>query len=114
MSGALSKSAVESMLVGNVACEESVDLGKTNGALIRLKIKTCDGIIPSRIVNKQNGYIGEAISTGKDLFTTDYIDLKEGVNLIEISRKLENGNIDLQRIKVERLPAATDDGTAEN
>ena len=89
----------------DVGCGSDVELGTLSVAHLRMKSLFCNEGESVEIQNLSNGFTGSAIELKKGFFTSDYIDLSEGLNEIEIFRKSLSGGSIHQKVKVTRRPA---------
>jgi len=89
---------------------DSSELGPTDVAHLRLLGELCDtsskNVDLISIENQSNGFTAQIIQVKERSYTTDYIDLVEGKNLLVIKRKNQNGQVSEQRVQVNRRPAA--------
>lgn len=91
-----------------VACSQGEQAQETDGSLLRLKSEcwkmNSDAI---SVTNTTNGFTASVIETKNNGFTTDYIDLQEGPNRLEISAKNSQGEtVSKTMIVNRRLPAS--------
>ncbi len=91
------------------ACSEPGFLeAETSVSKIRLTGSEClSGLKQVEIVNKTNGYTAEVISLKDQTFTTDYIDLSEGENAIELVGTKGDLQIRKSLKVVRRTPASS-------
>ena len=91
-----------------VGCDNREQAQETDGTLLRLK-SDCwkSGDTGLSITNKSNGFTAAVIETQAHTFTTDYIDLQEGENRLEIKGINKQGQA-IQKVMTvhRRLPAS--------
>ena len=80
---------------------------EVSGNYVRLTGLPCEDFEDLEITNQTNGFSAAVIFMKGKKFTTDFIDLKEGENNLEITAKLTDGSRISQIFKViRRVPAA--------
>lgn len=85
-------------------CDQAVKPMTTRGTHIRLVGSVCENRASTyHIKNETNGYTASVILTPDLQFTTDFIDLKEGANVISV-RDLTSSHV--QKIQVTRSPSS--------
>lgn len=89
-----------------VSCDNQMDLGSLVGAHLRLMTQSCGEFSRIEITNKTNGFTAETMPLKQGYFTSDFIDLSEGENTLEIARVDSGGQKTIQIIKATRLPAS--------
>lgn len=96
-------------VVMNYDCKQLSDV-EVDGTLLRLKGQdsTCmnDKWTDISITNHTNGFTASVIFL-KNGFTTDFIDLNEGENKLEIQAKDDKGQVVSQKITVKRRSIAS-------
>ena len=87
---------------GDLKAEEDHSV---EGSLLRLKLEGCDkGLLKDvSITNVSNGFTASVIETKDQGFTTDFMDLKEGDNHVEIKGIAEGGEKVLRKLKFTRI-----------
>lgn len=90
----------------DINCDSDLNLGALGGSHLRLKGANCGEITELAIRNTTNGFTASAIPLKGGQFTSDFIDLSEGNNLIEISKVNALGEKTIQTIHVQRTPAS--------
>ena len=87
---------------GNLKSEEDHSI---EGSLLRLKLEGCEkGLLTDvSITNVSNGFTASVIETKDQGFTTDFMDLKEGDNHVEIKGISESGEKILRKLKFTRV-----------
>lgn len=58
------------------------------------------------IKNSRNGYTASVVDLGSNKFTTDFIELADGENLLEVSGKDAQGKAIAKEFRVKRAPAS--------
>ena len=91
-------------------CEDNQRIDQLKGSHLRLKGTSC-GLNQNeiRIINQTNGFTASVIQTKNFTYTTDFIDLKEGLNNIEIVHLSDNKVLKTQKISVQRAPASDEE-----
>lgn len=75
-------------------CRSAIPTAQTENNFIRILIKNCNNSnLQIRIQNITNGYTAEVISTKPNVWTTDFIHLKEGENKIVIFNNLNQEEV---------------------
>lgn len=92
-------------LTADIGCKTEQSLGEVLGHHVRLTGSLCLQDETLTVKNLTNGYTASLIFFKKKGFTTDFIDLSEGVNDIEITRVNSAGQLQTQNVKVNRQPA---------
>lgn len=94
----------------NLSCSDTNQTFETASTRLRLKGANCteDGNIPlnTQVRNKTNGYVATVFHRSPMDFTTDYINLREGQNEIDVKFQTEKGTIE-KTVTVVRQPAST-------
>jgi hypothetical protein len=90
----------------SVGCDQNVDLGSIDVAHIRLKAAPCGAQSEITVANTTNGFTAETVPLKAGEITTDFMDLTEGDNHIEISRFDSAGLKTVQSINVRRAPSS--------
>ncbi|MBX3018247.1 MAG: hypothetical protein KF767_10185 [Bdellovibrionaceae bacterium] len=95
-------------------CRDAKDVPTVKGSHVRLKSKYCDKSEKPevRIVNTANGYTASVFLAAKG-FSTDFIDLREGLNEISIEWKSPKGEPIRRAFHVRREPAVAPTGAQE-
>lgn len=92
----------------DLGCEAEETQSVGSASHLRLRGSACPS--PGEVVaitNLSNGFTAEVIALKIGGFTTDFIDLRGGVNEIKVSRRdASDGQIKQQTIKVLRAPAS--------
>lgn len=91
----------------DIGCKPEVALGEVSGHHLRLTGALCQAEETLTVKNLTNGYTANLIHFKKKGFTTDFMDLSEGENSIEITRTNAEGLSQTQNVKVTRQPAQT-------
>jgi len=94
--------------VFEVDCSGSIQNFETTSSRIRLKGANCQtgpGINTAQIKNSSNGFVATVFHQTPSSFTTDYINLSEGTNEIQLNFQNEKGNSE-RKISVVRKPAS--------
>lgn len=80
-----------------INCQKKLDIlrVKTKASSARIYFKNCDSI--GRIVNESNNNQGDLFPLEKNLWTSDYIFLKEGKNMIKAPLGKETQSIEIVR-----------------
>lgn len=92
-------------------CDSLSSSHEIDGSLLRLT-GSCQqgvwkGLNVTKVINKTNGFTADVIVVPDKGFTTDFIDLAAGENLIEITVKDEKGHEALANMHVSRKPASS-------
>lgn len=84
-------------------CQGESRTQETEGTLLRLK-SDCwkDSVQKISVINKTNGFTAAVMETQSKGFTTDFIDLKEGDNNLEISGTDDQGQSIVRAMIVKR------------
>lgn len=95
-------------------CRDAKDVPVVKGSHVRLKSKYCDKTEKPevRIVNRANGYTASVFLAAKG-FSTDFIDLREGLNEISIEWTSAKGEPVRRAFHVRREPAVAPTGAQE-
>ena len=95
-------------VVLDFTCEKRKSVQDVAGGLLRLRGSSCfkEGWKDFTITNKTNGFTAAVIFLNHKKFTTDFIDLNEGVNELNIQAKDSKGETVTQTLNVRRLPAS--------
>ena len=89
-----------------VSCNQQFEQKVTAGH-VRLTGVSCKGFQGLSITNQTNGFSAAVIFTKNKKFTTDFIDLKEGENLVELKSLAKDGTEKIQSLKIiRRVPAS--------
>lgn len=102
------QSVFSTSLSREVGCEANQNLGLLNGAHLRLRTKACGNFDQIQISNKTNGFTAQVMDLNSGFFTSDFMDLSEGDNVIEISRFNTQGETLKQSVHVQRSPSAVE------
>jgi hypothetical protein len=96
-------------IVLDFSCEQKNLVQDVDGTLLRLRGTSClkDNWKDLTVTNQTNGFTASIIYLKNKGFTTDFIDLKEGVNELNIQATDEKGQSVSQKLRVRRLPAST-------
>jgi hypothetical protein len=89
-------------------CETQDPDQTIDGTLLRLKYSACKDQVWKNIsvVNVSNGFTAAVIDLQQKGFTTDFMDLNEGDNTVEVVASTESGSAVHRTFKVTRIPAA--------
>jgi formate dehydrogenase assembly factor FdhD len=90
----------------NVTCEDKQKTQEVFGAHLRLVGQPCNNTKEIQIKNISNGFTASVIYTKKSNFTTDYIDLSEGENLIQVERIDDYGQSQKNELRIKRILAS--------
>ncbi len=95
-------------VVLDFTCVNKKSIQSVAGGLLRLRGSSCfkPGWKDLTVTNKTNGFTAAVIFLNQKKFTTDFIDLNEGVNELKIQAKGEKGETLTQTLNVRRLPAS--------
>ncbi len=95
-------------VVLDVSCTHLQALTEVDGSLLRLRGSGCmkENSQEMKIINETNGFTAAIIPLKERKFTTDFIELKEGLNQLKISLKDDKGQTVIQTFSVRRLPAS--------
>jgi len=92
-----------------INCSEAGQTLETVSTRFRLKGQTCapddSSTLTTQVHNKSNGYVATVFHRGNQAFSTDYINLSEGKNEIDVRFDTDKGPIDRTLIVV-RNPAS--------
>lgn len=90
----------------NLACDSGSE--EVKGTHVRFKGNSCasEEVKELSVVNMTNGFTASVIFTKGSAFTTDFIDLKDGENNLEISTVDSKGQKSTRSLVVKRLPAS--------
>lgn len=90
-------------------CRKNTEVAETEGSHVRLRSQNCVDANEKQItiVNKANGYTASVIITRNSQFTTDFIELSEGDNQIEIQSEEKNGEKVVQYLNLKRRAPAS-------
>jgi hypothetical protein len=103
---AATSSADKSAAVVHINCDQKVALDEVQAAYVRLTGLPCKQVEDLKITNRTNGFTASVIFKKDNLFTTDFIDLKEGENDLEVVSYLGDGSKTTKKFKVNRrMPA---------
>lgn len=94
----------------NMSCGSLPSSYDVVGAHLRIKSTGCKDLDISKlsIVNKSNGFTASIFPTKDNQFTTDYMDLTEGENAIEVTLRELSGIEKTHSIKIQkRAPASS-------
>jgi hypothetical protein len=89
-----------------VNCDQPSSHEDVQSAYIRLTGTPCEQVENLQITNKTNGFTASVIFKKDNLFTTDFIDLKEGENNLEVVSHMDNGSKVTKNLKVTRRSPA--------
>lgn len=90
----------------DVSCQGPLQLGDVQVGHLRFRGAFCGSLIETvEVKNITNGFTAAVIALRDNQFTTDFMDLTEGENKIQISRKTDLG-VQVQDVTVRRAPAA--------
>ena len=90
-------------------CENQQGSTEVSGNYIRMTGSPCEDFEDVEITNKSNGFSAAVIFTKGHQFTTDFIDLKDGENNLEIIATRADGSKTSNFFKViRRAPASLD------
>lgn len=92
-------------------CRDGAEVPTVKGSHVRLKSKYCDKTEKPqvRITNTANGYTASVFLAAKG-FSTDFIDLREGVNDISIEWTSPKGQAVRRNFQIRREPAVAPTG----
>ncbi len=95
-------------------CDNLSSSHEIDGSLLRLTGSCQDGawkgLNVTKVINKTNGFTADVIIVPAKGFTTDFIDLASGENVIEITVKNEKGIESQANLRVNRKPASASEG----
>lgn len=95
-------------------CDNLSSSHEIDGSLLRLTGSCQDGVWKglnvTKVINKTNGFTADVIIVPAKGFTTDFIDLASGENVIEITVKDEKGAETQAQLRVSRKPASVSEG----
>lgn len=95
-------------------CDNLSSSHEIDGSLLRLTGSCQDGawkgLNVTKVINKTNGFTADVIIVPAKGFTTDFIDLAAGENVIEITVKDEKGAETQANLHVNRKPASLSEG----
>jgi hypothetical protein len=93
----------------NLNCSDPNQTYETSSTRLRLKGESCvdDGqpALTTQVRNKTNGYVATVFHRSPMAFTTDYINLREGSNEIDVKFQSEKGII-ARTVTIVRQPAS--------
>ncbi len=89
-----------------VKCDQLGKIEQLNGAHLRLLGNDCFNSTQITVKNITNGFTASVIPLRVNKYTTDFIDLNEGENVIEISHTLNDGSIQKKEIQSQRSIAS--------
>jgi hypothetical protein len=92
-----------------IPCNKDLEVLETQAAYLRLKGTNCSDKKPQKIsiTNRTNGFTAAIIPTGGDTFTTDFIDLQNGENVVAIETLDQDGSKSINTMKLnKRKPAS--------
>lgn len=92
-------------------CDNLSSSHDIDGSLLRLtggcQQGVWKGLNVTKVINKTNGFTADVIVVPNKGFTTDFIDLAAGENLIEITVQDEKGQESLANLHISRKPASS-------
>jgi hypothetical protein len=91
----------------NFDCEKADLFQEVQASFVRLVGTPCEQTEGLEITNQSNGFSAAVIFTKGHHFTTDFIDLKEGENSLQIVSTQTDGSKVSQIFKVTRRSPAT-------
>ena len=92
-----------------IPCEKDMKAMEVQAAYLRLKGTSCDNknIKKISVTNRTNGFTAAVIPIGSDSFTTDFIDLQNGENVLAIETLDQDGSKSVNTIKFNKRAPAT-------
>ncbi len=87
-----------------IDCTRTQEINDVYGAHLRILGKNCNQ--NSNVLNKSNGFTASVIPVRENIFTTDFMDLSEGENIIQITSQESSGNTVQRHIRINRIPAS--------
>ncbi|GIL16662.1 MAG: hypothetical protein BroJett040_04130 [Oligoflexia bacterium] len=91
-----------------VDCESQMDEQEVSSALVRFTGKGCSQGKEFQVVNQTNGFTASIVPLKNNQYTTDFIDLKEGVNQIEVVSHAEDGQPQKRSFVIHRRQPASE------
>jgi hypothetical protein len=93
----------------NFSCDDNNQVLETSSTRFRLKGDSCTvedtQPLTTQVRNKTNGYVATVFHRAPLGFTTDYINLKEGKNEIDVRFETEKGTVE-KSLTIMRQPAS--------
>lgn len=108
------KTQVTSLSTLKLNCEDGLIKKEVDSNFIRLKGELCQNEQEMSILNRSNGFSASLFLGKNKKFTTDFIDLKEGENLLELTSIKQDGTKVLKSIHVHRRSPASKGMTDSN
>lgn len=89
-----------------LTCDDEHSLEQVFGSHLRLLGTKCYQSTQVIVRNVSNGYTATIFDTAKDSFTTDFIELSSGENVIEIEHLNNQGILKKNKLKINRAVAS--------
>lgn len=91
-----------------IDCQAPTDSQEVASSLVRLTGNNCGEGKEFQVTNQTNGYTASIVMLRNNQYTTDFIDLKEGPNQLEVVVQNENGQAQKKSFIIHRRQPASE------